>query len=148
MGYFQNRASPVRLHQQVCGGEFKKKRIFFRQHNPHHIRKQYLNYQSVVGVGHFHPAYRPYDEFDEEDDSSENDMDSTQQQQRMDQSNHLNDQPEKSFDPALFDVTKIPVDDFANQITIDDFEIFKRITPDEVSFSHSISDHQPQIRPK
>ena len=41
--------------------------------------------------------------------------------------------PEKSFDPALFDVTKIPVDDFANQITIDDFEIFKKITPEEVS---------------
>ena len=52
----------------------------------------------------------------------------------MDKSAALNDQPEKSFDPALFDVTKIPVDDFANQITIDDFEIFKRITPDEVNF--------------
>ena len=30
-------------------------------------------------------------------------------------------------------MTKIPVDDFANQITIDDFEIFKKITPEEVS---------------
>ena len=39
---------------------------------------------------------------------------------------------EKSFDPALFDVTRIPVNDFANQITLDDFEIFKRITPEEV----------------
>jgi len=56
-----------------------------------------------------------------------------EQQNRMDKSAALNDQPEKSFDPALFDVTKIPVDDFANQITIDDFEIFKRITPDELS---------------
>ena len=41
---------------------------------------------------------------------------------------------EKSFDPALFDVTRIPVNDFANQITLDDFEIFKRITPEEVIF--------------
>lgn len=40
---------------------------------------------------------------------------------------------EKSFDPALFDVTRIPVNDFANQITLDDFEIFKRITPEELN---------------
>ena len=43
---------------------------------------------------------------------------------------------EKSFDPALFDVTRIPVNDFANQITLDDFEIFKRITPEEVIFQN------------
>ena len=49
--------------------------------------------------------------------------------------------PEKSFDPALFDVTKIPVDDFANQITIDDFEIFKKITPEEVSDTWQKSCH-------
>ena len=45
---------------------------------------------------------------------------------------------EKSFDPALFDVTRIPVNDFANQITLDDFEIFKRITPEEVIFRFHI----------
>ena len=42
------------------------------------------------------------------------------------------DEEEKKFDPALFDVTKIPVNDFANQITRDDFEIFKKITTEEV----------------
>ena len=76
----------------------------------------------MVGVGQFHPAYRPYDQFSD----SEMDFDT-----RVD-FDTKNDQSEKSFDPALFDVTRIPVDDFANQITLDDFEIFKKITPEEV----------------
>ena len=83
--------------------------------------QKFENYQSVVGVGQFHPAYRPYDQFSDSDMDFDTDFDTK------------NDQSEKSFDPALFDVTRIPVDDFANQITLDDFEIFKKITPEEVS---------------
>ena len=49
------------------------------------------------------------------------------------------DNDQKSFDPALFDVTRIPVDDFANQITLDDFDYFKRITPEEVSCTKEYS---------
>ena len=36
------------------------------------------------------------------------------------------------FDPVLFDVTRIPADDIATQITRDDFEVFQNIRPDEV----------------
>ena len=39
---------------------------------------------------------------------------------------------EKMFDPVLFDVTRIPADDIATQITRDDFEVFQNIRPDEV----------------
>lgn len=39
---------------------------------------------------------------------------------------------EKMFDPVLFDVTRIPADDIATQITKEDFEVFQNIRPDEV----------------
>ena len=40
---------------------------------------------------------------------------------------------EKAFDPVLFDVTRIPCDEIANQITLDDFAVFQSIRPEEVS---------------
>ena len=49
------------------------------------------------------------------------------------------DEDEKKFDPALFDVTKIPVNDFANQITRDDYDIFKKITTEEVGTTQASS---------
>ena len=42
---------------------------------------------------------------------------------------------EKTFDPVLFDVTRIPCEDIANQITKDDFEVFQSIRPEEVSLT-------------
>jgi len=40
---------------------------------------------------------------------------------------------EKMFDPVLFDVTRIPADDIATQITKEDFEVFQNIRPDELT---------------
>ena len=43
---------------------------------------------------------------------------------------------EKMFDPVLFDVTRIPADDIATQITKEDFEVFQNIRPDEVRINY------------
>lgn len=40
---------------------------------------------------------------------------------------------EKTFDPVLFDVTRIPADDIAMQITKNDFQVFRNIQPDELT---------------
>jgi len=40
---------------------------------------------------------------------------------------------EKAFDPVLFDVTRIPCDEIANQITLDDFAVFQSIRPEELT---------------
>lgn len=40
---------------------------------------------------------------------------------------------EKTFDPVLFDVTRIPCEDIANQITKDDFQVFQGIRPEELT---------------
>ena len=42
---------------------------------------------------------------------------------------------EKTFDPVLFDVTRIPSEDIATQITAEDFAVFQAIRPEEVCFS-------------
>ena len=39
---------------------------------------------------------------------------------------------EKAFDPVLFDVTRISAEEIAEQITKDDFQVFRFIQPDEV----------------
>ena len=43
---------------------------------------------------------------------------------------------EKTFDPVLFDVTRIPCEDIANQITKDDFQVFQGIRPEEVNIEN------------
>ena len=42
---------------------------------------------------------------------------------------------EKAFDPVLFDVTRISAEEIAEQITKDDFQVFRCIQPDEVKFT-------------
>ena len=52
---------------------------------------------------------------------------------------------EKAFDPVLFDVTRISAEEIAEQITKDDFEVFRFIQPDEVTILYLIVSHDSQL---
>ena len=52
---------------------------------------------------------------------------------------------EKAFDPVLFDVTRISAEEIAEQITRDDFQVFRFIQPDEVTILYFIVLHDSQL---